>query len=70
MMGVVGDPNQLPTAIFTANNLQNVTTAMANSIRILQEVREKEEKLAEASRKLNEEHMKLAREKEKLEHEK
>lgn len=55
---------------FSGDQLDNVTSAMANSIRILQEVREKEEKLVEASRKLNEEHLKLCREKERLEHEK
>lgn len=61
----------LPTALIADNgHLDTVTSAMANSIRILQEVREKEEKLVEASRKLNEEHLKLCREKEKLENEK
>ena len=66
-------PMMIPSAaaLFADNtHLDTVTNAMANSIRILQEVREKEEKLVEASRKLNEEHQKLCREKEKLENEK
>nr|XP_027203551.1 probable serine/threonine-protein kinase DDB_G0282963 isoform X2 [Dermatophagoides pteronyssinus] len=60
-----------PVTLFTnVNHVDQVTNAVTNSIRILQEVREKEEKLVEASRKLNEEHEKLCREKEKLEIEK
>ena len=61
-------PPSATAALFatTPAHLDQVTSAMTNSIRILQEVREKEEKLVEASRKLNEEHQKLCREKEKL----
>lgn len=64
----VGPPPPPPSSLFTADSarLDQVTSAMANSIRILREVREKEEKLVEASRMLNEEHQKLCREKEKL----